>query len=252
MCIRDSAQAAEDILIGQTADFSSVAGKQMKDFNAGAQAYFDLVNRKGGVKGRPIRLLSKDDAFAADKATANAKELAANGSVVALFGSRGTDPSEAVIKVAEANKLPLIAPITGADSMRESRYVFPVRAGYRDEVRAMLDHISFVPSRLAVLVQDDKFGNPLFTYIDKSLREKYRSTRLVSTVRFPRKQTDLRAEASKILETEPNAVIALCNPSSCESFVRSISELAMAQSRPRPTIYQTSISDMYALSLIHI
>ena len=99
---------------------------------------------------------------------------------------------------------------------------------------------------LAVLVQDDKFGNPLFTFIDKALRERYRNTRLVSTVRFPRTQKELKAEASKVLENEPNAVIALCNPTSCESFVRSISEQAVAQSRPRPTIYQTSISDMYA------
>jgi branched-chain amino acid transport system substrate-binding protein len=238
--------AAEDILIGQTADLSSVAGQQMKDFNAGAQAYFSQVNAKGGVKGRQIRLITKDDAFAADKATVNAKELIAKDGVIALFGSRGTDPTEAVIKVAEATKTPLVAPISGADSMRDSRYVFPVRAGYRDEVRAMLDHISFVPSRLAVLVQDDKFGNPLFGYIDQALREKYRTTQLVSTVRFPRKKTDLAEEVGKILNAEPNAVIALCNPTSCENFMRQIHEQAAAKSKPRPTIYQTSISDMYA------
>lgn len=240
------AQSAEEILIGQTADFSSVAGQQMKDFNLGVLAYFNHVNAKGGVKGRPITLISRDDAFQAAKAEENAKALVSQSNVIALFGSRGTDPSEAVIKVAEGTRTPLVAPITGADSMRESRYTFPVRAGYRDEVKAMLEHISFVPSRLAVLVQDDKFGNPLFAFIDKSLRERYRNTRLVSTVRFPRTQKDLKAEASKVLESEPNAVIALCNPTSCESFVRSISEQAVAQSRPRPTIYQTSISDMYA------
>jgi branched-chain amino acid transport system substrate-binding protein len=241
-----AAFAAEDILIGQTADFSSVAGQQMKDFNAGALAFLSQVNAKGGVKGRQIRLVTKDDAFAADKASVNAKDLINKDGVVALFGSRGTDPTEAVIKVAEATRTPLVAPITGADSMRDSRYVFPVRAGYRDEVKTMLDHISFVPSKLAVLVQDDKFGNPLFAYIDQALREKYRSTQLVATVRFPRKKPDLADEAAKILNAEPNAVIALCNPTSCESFVRQINEQALAKAKPRPTIYQTSISDMYA------
>jgi branched-chain amino acid transport system substrate-binding protein len=241
-----AAFAAEDILIGQTADLSSVAGQQMKDFNAGALAYFKQVNAKGGVKGRQIRLITKDDAFAADKASANAKELITKDGVVALFGSRGTDPTEAVIKVAEATKTPLVAPISGADSMRDSRYVFPVRAGYRDEVKTMLEHISFIPSKLAVLVQDDKFGNPLFAYIDQALHEKYRSMQLVATVRFPRKKPDLADEAAKILNVEPNAVIALCNPTSCESFVRQINEQATAKAKPRPTIYQTSISDMYA------
>jgi branched-chain amino acid transport system substrate-binding protein len=237
---------AEEILIGQTADLSSVAGQQMKDFNAGALAYFAQVNAKGGVKGRQLRLISKDDALEATKASANAKELVSKDGVVALFGSRGTDPSEAVIKVAESTHTPLVAPISGADSMRDSRYVFPVRAGYRDEVKTMLEHISFVPSKLAVLVQDDKFGNPLFAYIDQALHEKYRSTQLVATVRFPRKKPDLAEEAAKILNAEPNAVIALCNPTSCESFVRQINEQATAKAKPRPTIYQTSISDMYA------
>ncbi len=240
------ALASEEILIGQTADLSSVASQQMKDFNAGALAYFGLINVKGGVKGRQIRMITKDDAFAADKATANAKELVSKDEVVALFGSRGTDPSEAVQKVAEATKTPLVAPISGADSMRSSRYTFPVRAAYRDEVRVMLDHISVVPSKLAVLVQDDKFGNPLFGYIDQILREKYRSTQLVTTVRFARKKADLADEAAKILNAEPNAVIALCNPTSCESFVRQINEQAAAKAKPRPTIYQTSISDMYS------
>jgi branched-chain amino acid transport system substrate-binding protein len=237
--------AADDIVIGQTADFSSLAGQQMREFNQGALAYFQRVNAQGGVKGRAIKLESRDDALNAGKATTNAKELIDKVGVVALFGTRGTDPSEAVMKLADAGKVPLVGPITGADTVRESPYTYPIRASYRDEVTMMLKHLSFVPSRLALVVQDDKFGNPLAAFIESEVKQRYRTTTIVSKVKFPRKQPDLSAQAQTVLDAEPNAVIALCNPTSCESLVKSLHDLAKAKAKPRPTVYQTSISDMY-------
>jgi ABC-type branched-subunit amino acid transport system substrate-binding protein len=240
------AQAAEDILIGQTADFSSVAAAQMRDFNAGAQAYLDKVNASGGIHGRPVKLVSLDDAFSADKAAANARTLIKERKVVALFGTRGTDPTEAVIKVAQENDIPLVAPITGADSVRASSVTFPVRASYRTEVDAMLKHMSLSPTRLGVLVQKDKFGEPLYQYIVERTKKAYPGIQLVGKVGFDRKATDLSGQAREMLAMEAQAVIALCNPTSCEAFSREMFQQARTDRRTRPTIYQTSITDIYA------
>ena len=49
---------ANEIVLGQSASLTGGAaesGQQMRD---GANAYFELVNRKGGVNGRKIRLIS--------------------------------------------------------------------------------------------------------------------------------------------------------------------------------------------------
>lgn len=238
--------SANDIVIGQTADFSSVAGVQMKDFNAGALAALAKVNASGGIRGRPLRLESLDDAFSADKASANAKQLVGNASVVALFGTRGTDPTEAVMKVAEAARVPLIAPITGADTVRKSRATFPVRASYRTEIDGMLRHMAIAPSRVGVLVQNDKFGNPLAAFIEERVAQHYKSLELVVKVPFERKSTDLRSQAAQVLAANPHSVIALCNPSSCEAFIKQLLEQSRANGKPRPTVYQTSISDIYS------
>lgn len=241
-----AASAADDILIGQTADFSSVAAAQMRDFNAGALAYLERVNAAGGVRGRPVKLVSLDDAFSAEKASGNAKTLIKDRKVVALFGTRGTDPTEAVIKVAQENDVPLIAPITGADSVRASDVVFPVRASYRTEVDEMLKHMSISPVKLAVLVQHDKFGDPLYQYIVERTKKTYPNINLVGKVSFERKSADLKPQAQQILDLDAQTVIALCNPSSCESFSREMYALARASGHSRPTIYQTSITDIYA------
>jgi branched-chain amino acid transport system substrate-binding protein len=238
--------AADEIIIGQTADFSSVAGVQMKDFNGGAQAYINKINASGGIKGHLIKLFSLDDAFAADKAAQNARDLIQTHKAIALFGTRGSDPSEAVMKVAESAGIPLIAPITGADSVRNSVVTFPVRAGYRTEIESMLKHISIVPSRVAILVQNDKFGQPLANYISERIAKEYRAITLTKQVSFDRKSTDLRQQVTDILSSQADGIIALCNPSSCESFVKELLSQTHLAQRPRPTVYQTSISDVYA------
>jgi branched-chain amino acid transport system substrate-binding protein len=239
------AQAANEIKIGQTADFSSVASAQMKDFNAGALAAIAAANQAGGIRGQSIKLVSLDDALNAEKASANARHLIDKENVVALFGSRGTDPSEAVMKVAEASQVPLIAPISGADTVRKSKYTFPVRAGYRTEIDGILKQLALAPTRLAVLVQDDKFGNPLAEFIQVQAK-KIASIQVVSVVRFARKETNLHAQADSILGRAPSAVIALCNPASCQAFTKEILAMTTNTDRQRPTIYQTSISDIYA------
>jgi ABC-type branched-subunit amino acid transport system substrate-binding protein len=240
--------ASEDIVIGQTTDLSSVAGEQMQDFNAGVMAYLDAVNAKGGIGGRKIRLLTKDDGFTAARASSNAEELVANSDVVALFGTRGTDQTEAVIKVAERAKVPLIAPVTGADSVRESAWVFPVRASYRTEMEGFLKHFSLAPTTVAVLVQDDKFGNPLFAHLQKRVKEEgaYKTINLVGGVKFDRKATNLSPQVDQILAMKPQAVIALCNPTSCGNFLTTLYKATQSSRATRPSVAQTSISDMKA------
>lgn len=239
--------SADPILVGQTADFSSLASAQMKEFNAGAMAYISKINQRGGINGRPITLLSRDDGLVAANASKNARDLVEKDHVVALFGSRGTDPTEAVMAIAAETKTPLVAPISGADTVRLNPYVFPVRAGYRDEVDLMLKQMSLAPTtKLALIVQDDKFGNPLAAYIEQTIKKKYPMISHVKSVRFPRKKADLTDEAQSIVASEADAVIALCNPTSCESFIKQTRGIAAVRNRPQPLIYQTSISDMYS------
>ncbi|MDO9235651.1 MAG: ABC transporter substrate-binding protein [Aquabacterium sp.] len=239
------AQAASEIRIGQTADFSNMAAAQMKDFNAGAGAAFTVVNNAGGIHGQPIKLMTLDDGFNADAAAANATRLIEKDAVIALFGSRGTDPSEAVMKVAEAHRIPLIAPITGADTVRKNKFTFAVRAAYRTEIEGIFKQLAMSPTRLAVLVQDDKFGNPLSDFINE-LVKKTPAVQVVAMVRFPRKETKLHPQADAILNSKPTAVLALCNPASCQAFTKEILAMTTNTGRARPTIYQTSIADIYA------
>src|SRR4029077_6165060 len=69
------AAAATPFVIGQTADFSGPQSSAVKETTAAANAYFDEVNKAGGVNGHPIVLESVDDGFDPKRTVANATEL---------------------------------------------------------------------------------------------------------------------------------------------------------------------------------
>src|SRR3954470_17645483 len=84
------ATAHADIVLGQSSDFSSPGSALTVDYMRGMNGYFEEVNKRGGIRGEKIKLISLDDAFNPDKTLANVKELVGTHNAVALVGSRGT------------------------------------------------------------------------------------------------------------------------------------------------------------------
>src|SRR3954462_10756932 len=81
--------ALADITLGHSGDLSGTSAALTKDYVRGMNAYFDEVNRKGGIRGEKIKLLSLDDAFDPEKTAANTKALI-DRNALALVGYRGT------------------------------------------------------------------------------------------------------------------------------------------------------------------
>ena len=135
---------ANTILIGQSAAQSGPAQELGKEMKSGAEAYFDAINKAGGVNGRKIKLVSLDDGYEPDKAAANTKKLINEEKVLALFGYVGTPTSNAALPIFTEAKVPFVGAFTGAQSLREpfNRYIFNVRASYFDETEEIVGHLA--------------------------------------------------------------------------------------------------------------
>lgn len=148
------------ILIGQTAGFSGPVAAGVKENTEGARLWLDAVNARGGVGGQQLELVSLDDKFDPKLAAENAKKLAERGAV-ALFLTRGTPPTEAVLPVLQAHRMPLVGPSTGAMVLHQPvvRYVFNVRATYQREAQKAVEHLHTLGiQRIALVHADDSFG----------------------------------------------------------------------------------------------
>ena len=148
------------ILIGQTAGFTGPVAAGVKENTDGARLWLDAVNAKGGIAGQQLELVSMDDKFDPKLAAENAQKLADRGAI-ALFLTRGTPPTEAVLPVLQANRLPLVGPSTGAMVLHQpvQRYVFNVRATYQREAQKAIEHLNTLGiTRIALVHADDSFG----------------------------------------------------------------------------------------------
>lgn len=152
--------AGGKILIGMTTPLTGSMGTYAAGLEQGLRLGFARLNANGGIGGRAVELLVKDDAGDPLRATSNAQDLA-NAGILALTGMHGMPAIEAVLPMAERMDLPVIGVASGAENLREPpmRNVFNLRAGIRDETIAMVLHLDTIGlSEIAALAQDDALG----------------------------------------------------------------------------------------------
>lgn len=214
---------ADSIIIGQSAGFTGQVAGQVKEMTAAARAYFDYVNKRGGVNGRKLVLKSLDDGYDAKRAAANARKLITEDNVFALAFSRGTPPSEAMVPIANEFRVPLVGPATGSQSLHEpfSRYVFNVRAKYRTEAIRIISHLASVHSkRIAVLYQDNSFGKDGLAGFEKGLRDQSLAPVAVMALDGANPGKDVGPAADKIAAADPQAVVIAGPLKQTAEFIR--------------------------------
>ncbi|MBC7470666.1 MAG: ABC transporter substrate-binding protein [Ramlibacter sp.] len=121
--VMSPALAADPILIGvsltQSPPGSVVQGAQVKD---GMEIVKDLVNARGGVLGRPIKLLYEDNQGIPEKGRAATEKLITSDKVVALAGGHQSSVCLAEIEVAHRYKVPYVNTNCWSDDVRKRGY----------------------------------------------------------------------------------------------------------------------------------
>jgi branched-chain amino acid transport system substrate-binding protein len=205
---------ADKIVIGQTAGQTGQVAAQVKEFTAAGRAYFEYVNKRGGVNGRQIELVSIDDGYDAKRAADNARKLITENKVFALAMSRGTPTSEAMLPVVKEFKVPLIGPSTGALSLHQpfSRYVFNIRAKYQTEAIKIIEHLaSMGMQRIAVIYQNNSFGKDGLVGFEQGLKDKKIKPIAVIPLDGAKPETSIPGAVETLSKAEPQAV-AIAGP----------------------------------------
>ena len=69
-------------------------------------AYFETLNRQGGINGRKVDLISLDDGYSPPKTVEQTRRLVEQEQVAAIFAPLGTPTSVAVRKYLNDRKVP--------------------------------------------------------------------------------------------------------------------------------------------------
>ena len=126
------AASAQDIKIGLVAALTGASAQSGEAITRGLSIAIDELNAKGGVLGRKLVLVRRDDESSPPKGLAAARELISNEKVAALFGGIDSPVSLAIIPVVNKEKIPFMGVWAAATNITKNganpNYVFRVSA----------------------------------------------------------------------------------------------------------------------------
>lgn len=177
---------------------------------SGANSYFlDAKENKllGNVK---IELVVYDDKYEPDMTLENIKKLI-DENIFAFFGFVGTPTVKKVLPILESNKIPFIAPITGAYFLRkkEEAHIVNFRSSYKEEIDYTVEYLRKKRdvSRFAVFYQNDDYGEEGFVSLLHSLKE--RGLKLAGEGTYKRNTLSIKHAFHEIKSAKPEAVFMI-------------------------------------------
>jgi len=166
--------AANDIVVAQATALTGEGREMALDFVAGARAYFDHINSTGGIHGRRIDYLVRDDAGKADETAKITRSYVAGQHADVLFGYSNEAGIAAALRLPEVRQaqVAMFSPISGSDFPGAISPVIFTRASYADECRRIVEQYQrYGFTRYALLTSQAPFSDSAEAAIDAALKQ---------------------------------------------------------------------------------
>jgi len=211
----------KEILIGSSLALGGHAGYLGTQMLQGAMSYIRLINDKGGIYERKIKLITLDDGYNPIQCLYNTQRLILEKKVFALFCYVGTPTTVRIIPLVNEAKIPLVGMFTGANRLRVpvNPYLINIRASYYKETQAAVDLIvkNRKLEKVAIFYQYDEYGFDGLRGTEIALKE----YGLVPVAKgsYVRGTLDVEAGLEKIIQADAQAVIMIGTYDSCAKFI---------------------------------
>jgi len=152
-----------EIVLGGTHPYSGPASAY-GNIGKGIGAYFSYVNDKGGVNGRKIKYIDKDDGYSPPQAVQLVHQMVEQDKVFAIFDTLGTAVNTAIRPYLNQQGIPHMFVATGATTWGKDAKQFPWTIGWQPDYQseAILyaqDILANHPkAKIGVLYQNDDYG----------------------------------------------------------------------------------------------
>src|SRR6202790_4002896 len=214
--------SADRILFGQAAALEGPSSALGQGMRHGILAAFAEINAKGGVHGRRLELVSRDDGYDPDRSVVQTTRLIDEAKVFELIGAVGTPTTTVSVPIAKARNVPFIGPFTGAAFLRapDLSNVVNIRASYGAEAEAWIKHLTedLHVSRIAIFYQDDSYGRDGLAGVKAALEK--RGIELTAEGTFERNTMAVGSALRTLRRAEPEAVVMVGTYGPCAEFIK--------------------------------
>jgi branched-chain amino acid transport system substrate-binding protein len=152
----------KEIKIGHTNPYSGPASSYGV-IGKGIEAYWKMVNEKGGINGRMVKFVTLDDGYNPSKTVEMVRQLVEQEKVLCTFNTLGTPTNTAIHKYMNTKKVPMLFVATGASKWgkpKEFPWTMGFQPDYVTEAAIYAKHIlaNVKDAKIAVLMQNDDYG----------------------------------------------------------------------------------------------
>lgn len=203
----------------------------------GSTAYFNAVNRAGGIHGMKVELVAADDKFNPDIAKQNALAFRADPNILAILHPLGTRQTGAVMDAAP--DMAVVGPNTGTVALRRKQApnTFWVRANYDQEVEKLVSTaVTLGTTTFGLVHPKDPLGAGLLAAFNAAC-EKYKIKPAIIATTPSTISPEVDPAAREIAAAAPQIVIMGLGAGTAPLFVR-----ALRKAGGTSTIYGLSIA----------
>lgn len=224
--------SAQDIKLGFNGDLSASPSAQSGAAAVlGMQAAIDDVNAAGGVLGRKLVLVTRDDSSAPPKSIQNMTDLIDNEKVAAVFGPTNSGNAMAWKHIPNQKKIPVIGnvgsgtAITYPMSAGADNYMFRVSMVDRPQVAALMAYVKKNPASKTVGLMAETTGYGQGGLKDMQDIAALQGIKVADVEHFGVADTDMTSQLSKMKAAGVDTVVVWAQGTPIAQLVRSMEKI---------------------------
>jgi branched-chain amino acid transport system substrate-binding protein len=229
-----------EIKIGNTMPYSGPASAYGV-IGKSETAYFNMINEQGGINGRKINFISRDDGYSPPKTVELVRKMVEEDQVLFTFNILGTPPNTAVQGYLNENKVPQLFVATGADKWNDPKnhpWTMGWQPSYRIEARIYGRYIlkNLPSAKIAVLYQNDDFGKDYLVGLREGLGDKA-DTMIVATKSYETTDPTVDSQIVSLQGSGADTLLTAAIPKFAAQAIRKVYDIGW-----KPTHFLTNVS----------
>ena len=204
-------------------------------------AYFAMINDQGGVNGRKINFISRDDGYSPPKTVEVVRKLVEEDQVLLLFNTLGTPPNTAIHGYLNDNKVPQLLVASGADQWNDPKnhpWTMGWPPSYRIEAQIYARYIlkNLPNAKIAVLYQNDDFGKDYLIGLREGLGNKA-DKMIVATQTYETTDPTVNSQVVALQGSGADVLLTAAIPKFAAQVIRKAYDIGW-----KPTHFLTNVS----------
>jgi branched-chain amino acid transport system substrate-binding protein len=204
-------------------------------------AYFNMINEQGGINGRKINFITRDDGYSPPKTVELVRKMVEEDQVLALFQTLGTPPNTAIQAYVTDNKVPNVFIATGADKWNDPKdhpWTIGWQPSYRIEARIYGRYIlkNLPNAKIAVLYQNDDFGKDYLVGLREGLGDKA-DTMIIATKTYETTDPTVDSQVASLQGSGADTLLTAATPKFAAQAIRRVFDIGW-----KPTHFLTNVS----------